>query len=128
MAWTWQFETADGTLVPSRGVPRETFASQGDAESWLGENWRELLAGGVDQVTLLEESRVEYGPMSLHAGGLPRRARLGRPGAHGAGRYGPAPGCCRRALGQGRVAPDRVPEHVVDAPEHLWRRAGPPRP
>jgi hypothetical protein len=67
MAWTWQFETADGTLVPSRGVPRETFASQGDAESWLGENWRDLLAGGVDQVSLLEENRVEYGPMSLHA-------------------------------------------------------------
>ena len=38
MAWTWQFETADGTLVPSRGVPRETFTSQGDAESWLGEH------------------------------------------------------------------------------------------
>src|ERR1700691_3300053 len=67
MAWTWQFETADGTLVPSRGVPRETFTSQGDAESWLGENWRDLLAGGVDQVTLLEENRVEYGPMSLRA-------------------------------------------------------------
>ncbi len=65
MAGTWQFETADGAAVPSRGVPRETFASQGDAESWLGENWRELLAGGVEQVSLLEENRVEYGPMSL---------------------------------------------------------------
>ena len=65
MGWTWQFETADGTLVPSRGVPKETFPSQGDAESWLGENWRDLLAGGVDRVTLLEENRVEYGPMSL---------------------------------------------------------------
>src|SRR3984957_9688333 len=67
MAWDWQFETADGPLVPARGVPRETFTSQGDAESWLGENWRDLLAGGVDQVTLLEENRVEYGPMSLRA-------------------------------------------------------------
>jgi hypothetical protein len=66
MAWTWQFETTDGTAVPSRGVPRETFASQGDAESWLGENWRGLLEAGVDQVTLLEDDRKEYGPMSLH--------------------------------------------------------------
>lgn len=65
MAWSWQFEQADGSLVPSRGMPRETFSSQGDAESWLGENWRDLLAGGVDQVTLLEEDRIEYGPMSL---------------------------------------------------------------
>ena len=66
MAWTWQFETADGAAVPSRGVPRETFASQGDAESWLGENWRALLAAGVDQVSLLDDTRTEYGPMSLH--------------------------------------------------------------
>jgi hypothetical protein len=66
MAWSWQFETTDGGLVPPRGVPRETFSSQGDAESWLGENWRDLLAAGVDQVTLLEEGRIEYGPMSLH--------------------------------------------------------------
>jgi uncharacterized membrane protein len=65
MAWSWQFEAADGTVIGSRGVARETFSSQGDAETWLGENWRELLADGVEQVTLLEESRVEYGPMSL---------------------------------------------------------------
>ena len=65
MAWSWQFETADGTVTGSHGVARETFSSQGDAETWLGENWRELLAGGVEQVTLLEDSRVEYGPMSL---------------------------------------------------------------
>ena len=65
MAWSWQFETADGTLIPRGGAARETFSSQGDAESWLGENWRDLLADGVDQVTLVEDSRVEYGPMGL---------------------------------------------------------------
>src|ERR1022692_4249855 len=65
MAWSWQFEKEDGTVAASRGLPKETFSSQGDAESWLGENWRELLEGGVDQVTLVEEERVEYGPMSL---------------------------------------------------------------
>jgi hypothetical protein len=66
MTWTWQFEKKDGTTVTSRELPKETFSSQGDAESWLGENWRVLLDGGVDQVSLLEDSRVEYSKMSLH--------------------------------------------------------------
>ena len=66
MTWTWQFESADGTVLSARGLPVETFPSQSDAESWLGENWRSLLAAGVDQVTLLEDGRTEYGPMSLH--------------------------------------------------------------
>jgi hypothetical protein len=65
MAWTWQLESADGTVLSARGLPVETFSSQSDAESWLGENWRSLLAAGVDQVTLFEDGRTEYGPMSL---------------------------------------------------------------
>lgn len=40
---------------------------QGDAESWLGETWRELLAAGIDAVTLLEGDRIVYGPMKLTA-------------------------------------------------------------
>lgn len=68
MTWSWQFEKRDGTPVTGGDLPRETFSSQGDAESWLGENWRDLFAAGVDQVTLREESRTEYGPMSLHPG------------------------------------------------------------
>jgi hypothetical protein len=67
MTWTWQFEKADGTLAGSRSLPKETFGSQGDAETWLGEQWRSLLDAGVDQVSLLEDGRCEYGPMSLHA-------------------------------------------------------------
>jgi hypothetical protein len=66
MTWTWQFEKADGTLAGSRNLPKETFGSQGDAETWLGEQWRNLLDSGVDQVSLLEDGRLEYGPMSLH--------------------------------------------------------------
>ena len=66
MTWTWQFEKADGTAAAVRGLPKETFPSQGDAESWIGENWRGLLDAGVDQVSLTEDGRVEYGPMSLH--------------------------------------------------------------
>jgi hypothetical protein len=68
MTWTWQLEKEDGTVLSSRGLPRESFGSQGDAESWLGENWRTLLEAGVDQVTLLDDGRPRYGPMSLHPG------------------------------------------------------------
>jgi hypothetical protein len=65
MTWTWQLEKADGTVLAARGLPAEIFPSQSDAESWLGENWRGLLEAGVDQVTLREDDRTEYGPMSL---------------------------------------------------------------
>ena len=43
----------------------QRFASQGDAESWIGEVWRDLAAQGVDSVVLLELDREVYGPMSL---------------------------------------------------------------
>jgi hypothetical protein len=66
MTWTWQLEKADGTVLPARDLLKESFSSQGDAENWLGENWPGLLRAGVDQVTLTEDGRVEYGPMSLH--------------------------------------------------------------
>lgn len=66
MAWTWRYETADGSEVdPPEAPAPEVFPSQGDAESWLGETWEELLHAGVDQVTLLDGSREVYGPMGL---------------------------------------------------------------
>jgi hypothetical protein len=51
-----------GEALVSTGFP-----SQGDAESWLGEQWRELAEAGVDAVTLEHEGTVVYGPMSLRA-------------------------------------------------------------
>jgi hypothetical protein len=66
VTWTWRYERANGTGLAEKTLPQETFPSQSDAESWLGERWRALLAAGVDQVTLLEDGRVMYGPMSLH--------------------------------------------------------------
>ena len=45
----------------------QTFPSQGDAESWVGETWQELAEAGVAQVTLFEADREVYGPMSLSA-------------------------------------------------------------
>ena len=47
-------------------LPAQTFPTPADAETWIGEVWRELLDGGVDQVLLLDEDDVVYGPMSLH--------------------------------------------------------------
>lgn len=68
MAWAWRFEKADGTEV-TQSVRAEEFPTQGDAESWIGEAWKELLEGGADQATLFEDGSEVYGPMSLHAEG-----------------------------------------------------------
>ena len=66
MPWTWRYEKADGAAASGAGLQEAIFASQGDAENWIGENWRALLEAGVDQVSLLDDDRREYGPMSLH--------------------------------------------------------------
>jgi hypothetical protein len=65
MTWTWQLEKEDGTPAGGGAGTKESWGSQGDAESWLGENWRGLVEAGVDQASLMEDGRREYGPMSL---------------------------------------------------------------
>jgi hypothetical protein len=66
VAWTWRYEdSAGGDVSPAQAPSGEPFPTQSDAETWLGENWRELLSAGVEQVSLLEAGRVVYGPMSL---------------------------------------------------------------
>ena len=66
MAWTWRYEDSNGGEVSPASAPTgEPFPTQSDAETWLGENWRELLSAGVEQVSLLEAGRQVYGPMSL---------------------------------------------------------------
>jgi hypothetical protein len=71
--WRWRFEDASGSEVaPSEGstaADAGAFPSQSDAESWIGEVWRDLVEDGVDQVTLFEADREVYGPMSLHTQG-----------------------------------------------------------
>jgi hypothetical protein len=71
--WRWRFEDQSGSEV-SQGEGGTAsgatgFPSQSDAESWIGEVWRDLVDDGVDQVTLFEGDREVYGPMSLHAAG-----------------------------------------------------------
>lgn len=57
MAWSWRYESTNGESVEG---PAESFASQADAESWIGQTWRELAASGVTSVALVEDDRVEY--------------------------------------------------------------------
>ncbi|GAA3734646.1 hypothetical protein HDA32_003881 [Spinactinospora alkalitolerans] len=64
MAWSWRYETAEGTVLQDESLPGELFPSRGDAESWLGETWQELREAGAERVTLLEEDHAVYS-MSL---------------------------------------------------------------
>jgi len=69
MSWHWRLEDPAGaTLDPATlGVETPESDNQGDAESWLGENWRDLLARGVATVTLFDGEEKVYGPMGLAA-------------------------------------------------------------
>jgi hypothetical protein len=64
MAWSWQYQSASGGAVDGQDGSQQ-FPTQSDAETWIGETWRELLDGGVESVVLREDDRVVYGPMSL---------------------------------------------------------------
>lgn len=65
MPWSWRYADAEGQ--PAQG-PAETFGTQADAESWIGQAWRELAAAGVASVELLEDDRTEYRMSLLPAG------------------------------------------------------------
>ncbi len=57
MSWTWRYENGDGQPVAG---PDEAFTSQADAESWIGQTWRDLLGAGAATAILVEDGRVEY--------------------------------------------------------------------
>lgn len=67
MTWTWTYEGPDGAAVDltDAAVEQPEFPTQADAESWIGETWRELREAGVHAVSLVEDDRPVYGPMSL---------------------------------------------------------------
>jgi hypothetical protein len=67
LSWSWRCEDANGVEVASETGTGKGFPTQSDAESWVGEVWRELVEEGVEQVTLFEGDRLVYGPMSLSA-------------------------------------------------------------
>ena len=63
MSWRWVPDRTPGDEV---GLERK-FPTQGEAESWLGEFYPDLLEVGVGAVSLYEEDRLVYGPMRLDA-------------------------------------------------------------
>ena len=65
--WSWLFLDAHGNPMEGEGLATAGFPTQSDAESYLGESWRDLLAAGVEAVTLRQNDTVVYGPMSLRA-------------------------------------------------------------
>jgi hypothetical protein len=68
--WHWRLLDDRGEEVNLPGSASghgQRFSSQGDAETWVGETWRELAEQGVASVVLLEGDREVYGPMSLSA-------------------------------------------------------------
>lgn len=71
MTWAWRYSRANGEPVPvlPAVAVSTAFPSQAEAEAWIGEAWRDLVASGIDAVTLVDGDRVVYGPMSLHPAG-----------------------------------------------------------
>ncbi len=65
MAYSWALlpEPSDD----SRLNLEVDFADQGSAETWLTAHYLELDELGVREVSLYEEGRLVYGPMSLEA-------------------------------------------------------------
>lgn len=65
MGWHWRLMDRDGSQWQDEASAGQSFPSQSDAETWLGEVWRDLRSHGVAAVVLLEDEREVYGPMSL---------------------------------------------------------------
>jgi hypothetical protein len=74
MTWTWTLHDGTGAetwagaslmaTASTAGDDVLAFESQSDAESFLGEVWRDLLAAGVDSVSLHDGDKLVYN-MSL---------------------------------------------------------------
>lgn len=61
MVWRWVPDRdPDATISITRSFP-----TQGEAETWLGEFYPDLLGAGVRAVSLYEADRLVYGPMGL---------------------------------------------------------------
>ena len=62
--WWWQLLDADGQVV---AAPREErFSNRGDAESWLGEEWRRLAEAGATSAQLFERESAVGPRIELH--------------------------------------------------------------
>ena len=66
MTWTWTYAGADGSAV-TPAMATEDFLTQAVGVDWIGPAWRARREEGLTAVTLHEDDRVVYGPMSLSA-------------------------------------------------------------
>lgn len=57
MAFSWRLSPPGAFVAPDTAA---SFTSQSDAESWLGEHWREMAAAGVKDVTLSDGATAVY--------------------------------------------------------------------
>lgn len=65
----WKLLNAAGEQVSvDVDLADQRFGDELQAETWIGDVFSDLLAEGVDEVTLYEGERKVYGPMSLHPG------------------------------------------------------------
>jgi hypothetical protein len=53
--WEWALEDSEGR--PVVGPPSPVFTTQFDAEEWLGEHWRSLVAQGAATARLLHDGK-----------------------------------------------------------------------
>ena len=69
MSWHWRLEDPAGAAIDpaTLGVEVPESDNQGDAESWLGENWRDLLDTRRRHGHPVRRRREVYGPMGLAA-------------------------------------------------------------
>ncbi len=68
--WSWSLQDAEGSPVePAVAPPAEGFSAQADAETWVGEHWRALAAGGAHSAALHRDGARVYDGLSLRPGG-----------------------------------------------------------
>ena len=69
MSYWWVFKQSRVTVKGAEHLGEigagQQFESQEEAEAWLSETWPELQDAGVDEVTLMQDEDVVYGPMGL---------------------------------------------------------------
>ena len=63
--WTWKYEDAEGRPLEGADDVAAVFPTQSDAETWIGESWRELRGRGVENAHLWADGTRVYGPLSL---------------------------------------------------------------
>lgn len=63
--WRWVYQDGRGRRLPPEQQASPVFSARADAESWVGESWRELVAAGVDSALLLRDEQVVGPAVSL---------------------------------------------------------------